>query len=208
MISPISGLSNYLIEIILRIVDVNLVLRTCRTPDAGITRHSDILANDKELKITGRILLNVWRVMRSEISTLTSFTFENVCYEVLKERLPYFSYSTLTQWWNTTSNCSRWRVVEYYANRARYNVILLNQLDIIGKTSEMARLFGIQFLEVMTRGSQFRVESILLRLSKAGIICDNVLKIVGIFKVYDCVKLDLLPILNFRLEISYLYRLV
>ena len=91
----------------MRIVDVNLVLRTSRTPDAGITRHSDILANDKELKITGRILLNVWRVMRSEISTLTSFTFENVCYEVLKERLPYFSYSTLTQWWNTSSKCSR-----------------------------------------------------------------------------------------------------
>ena len=118
--------------------------------------------------------------MRSEISTLTSFTFENVCYEVLKERLPYFSYSTLTQWWNASSNCSQWRVVEYYANRARYNVILLNQLDIIGKTSEMARLFGIQFLEVMTRGSQFRVESILLRLSKAGIICHYVFKIAGI----------------------------
>ena len=170
-----------MIEIILQIVDVNLVLRTSRTPDAGIYRHSDILANDKELKITGRILLNVWRVMRSEISTLTSFTFENVCYEVLKERLPYFSYSTLTQWWNTSSNCSQWRVVEYYANRARYNVILLNQLDIIGKTSEMARLFGIQFLEVMTRGSQFRVESILLRLSKAGIKCHYICENVEIF---------------------------
>ena len=141
-------------------------MRTSRTPDCRLNRHFDEFAIDKELKITGRILLNVWRVMRSEISTLTSFTFENVCYHVLKERLPYFSHSTLTQWWNTTSYHTQWRVIEYYGNRARYNIILLNQLDIIGKTSEMARLFGIQFLEVMTRGSQFRVESILLRLSK------------------------------------------
>lgn len=29
----------------------------------------------------------------------------------------------------------------------------------------MARVYGIQFLEVLTRGSQFRVESILLRLA-------------------------------------------
>ena len=54
-------------------------------------------------------------------------------------------------------------------------------LDIIGKTSEMARLFGIQFLEVMTRGSQFRVESILLRLSKAGIKCHYICENVEIF---------------------------
>ena len=31
---------------------------------------------------------------------------------------------------------------------------MLEQLDLIGKTSEMARLFGIQFLHVLTRGSQ------------------------------------------------------
>ena len=31
---------------------------------------------------------------------------------------------------------------------------LLEQLDMIGRTSELARLFGIQFYEVFTRGSQ------------------------------------------------------
>ena len=33
-------------------------------------------------------------------------------------------------------------------------VKLLEQLDLIGRTSELARLFGIQFLEVLSRGSQ------------------------------------------------------
>ena len=146
---------------------INFALKISRTPDAGWNKLYDELAHDKELKITGRIVLNVWRVMRSEISTLTSFTFENVCHKVLKERHPCFSYSTLTQWWISPSYRTQWRVIQFYSNRARYNLLLLNQLDVIGKTSEMARLFGIQFLEVMTRGSQFRVESIMLRLSKA-----------------------------------------
>ena len=61
----------------------------------------------------------------------------------------------------------RWRVVDYFLIRTHGNVRLMDQLDVIGRTSELARLFGIQFNEVLTRGSQFRVESIMLRLVKA-----------------------------------------
>ena len=38
-----------------------------------------------EQRITGRILLDVWRLMKHEIA-LTSYTFENVCYHVLHRR--------------------------------------------------------------------------------------------------------------------------
>ncbi len=58
-------------------------------------------------------------------------------------------------------------MLDYYLIRAHGNLRLLDQLDVIGRTSELARLFGIQFQEVLTRGSQFRVESIMLRLVKA-----------------------------------------
>ena len=51
--------------------------------------------------------------------------------------------------------------------RVTGNMRILEQLDMVGKTSELSRLFGIQFLEVLTRGSQFRVESIMLRLVRA-----------------------------------------
>ncbi len=54
----------------------------------------------------------------------------------------------------------------YYQSRVGGSLALLNQLDLIGRTSELARLFGIQFHEVLSRGSQFRVESIMLRLAK------------------------------------------
>lgn len=51
---------------------------------------------------------------------------------------------------------NRWKTVDHYISRVRGNLQMLEQLDLIGKTSEMARLFGIQFLHVLTRGSQVR----------------------------------------------------
>ena len=40
--------------------------------------------------------------------------------------------------------------------RAKGNLELIEQLDIIGRTSEFARVFGIEFYHVLSRGSQVR----------------------------------------------------
>ena len=58
-------------------------------------------------------------------------------------------------------------LVQYLTQRSCGTMEILEKLDIISRTSELAKLFGIQFLEVLTRGSQFRVESIMLRLARA-----------------------------------------
>ncbi|XP_035890639.1 DNA polymerase zeta catalytic subunit isoform X2 [Anopheles stephensi] len=115
------------------------------------------------LKIPGRILLDIWRLMRHEIA-LTSYTFENVVYHVLHRRVPNHSYRQLTRLWN--KSYSRWVVLEYYLERVNGNFEILHQLDLIGRTAELAKLFGIQFYEVLSRGSQFRVESMMLRIAK------------------------------------------
>lgn len=47
-------------------------------------------------------------------------------------------------------------MVDHYVSRVHGNLQLLQKLDLIDRTSEMARLFGIQFLHVLTRGSQVR----------------------------------------------------
>lgn len=114
--------------------------------------------------IVGRILLGVWRILRKEI-VLNVYTFENTYYHVKHHRVPLYSFRTLTDWFG--QDLFRWRTVEHFALRARGNVELLDELDVLGKTSEMARIYGIQFLEVLSRGSQFRVESMLLRLARA-----------------------------------------
>ncbi|XP_064541449.1 DNA polymerase zeta catalytic subunit isoform X2 [Drosophila montana] len=118
---------------------------------------------DVEMKLCGRILLDVWRLMRSEIA-LTSYTFENVMYHILHKRCPWHSPRSLTDWF--ASPCTRWIVLEYYLERVRGTLALLDQLDLLGRTSEMAKLIGIQFYEVLSRGSQFRVESMMLRIAK------------------------------------------
>ncbi|KAH8290298.1 hypothetical protein KR054_001671 [Drosophila jambulina] len=118
---------------------------------------------DVEMKLCGRILLDVWRLMRSEIA-LTSYTFENVMYHILHRRCPWHSAKALSEWF--ASPCTRWIVMEYHLERVRGTLALLDQLDLLGRTSEMAKLIGIQFYEVLSRGSQFRVESMMLRIAK------------------------------------------
>jgi DNA polymerase zeta len=97
-----------------------------------------------ELHIAGRIVLNVWRLMRSEVA-FYSYTFENMMFHVLHERLPKFDFSSLTAWWKDAR--LRSRVIDYYLIRVNGNLNLLEQLDLIGRTSELARIFGIQVCE-------------------------------------------------------------
>ncbi|XP_018577848.1 DNA polymerase zeta catalytic subunit isoform X2 [Anoplophora glabripennis] len=118
-----------------------------------------------ELQITGRIVLDVWRLMRHEIA-LQSYTFESVIYHILHKRVPQYSFKDLSFWWDHRTTLYRHRTVHYYLFRVEMVLELFNKLDIIGRTSELARLFGIQFYEVLSRGSQFRVESMMLRLAK------------------------------------------
>ncbi|KAH0508515.1 DNA polymerase zeta catalytic subunit [Microtus ochrogaster] len=118
-----------------------------------------------EINIVGRITLNLWRIMRNEVA-LTNYTFENVSFHVLHQRFPLFTFRVLSDWFDNKTDLYRWKMVDHYVSRVRGNLQMLEQLDLIGKTSEMARLFGIQFLHVLTRGSQYRVESMMLRFAK------------------------------------------
>lgn len=118
---------------------------------------------DTQLKIHGRIVIDLWRLMRHEIN-LTSYSFENIMYHVLHRRYPKHSHHSLSKWWSDPK--FRWMVLEYYIQRSCGNLEIMEQLDLIGRTCELAKLFGIQFYEVLSRGSQFRVESMMLRMAK------------------------------------------
>ena len=60
---------------------------------------------------------------------------------------------------------ARWRTLSYWIKRVRLNLAMLEQLDLTGRTGELARAFGIDFFSVLTRGSQYRVESLLVRMA-------------------------------------------
>ncbi|XP_022248567.1 DNA polymerase zeta catalytic subunit-like isoform X1 [Limulus polyphemus] len=118
-----------------------------------------------EIHLEGRVILNLWRLIRKEV-ILNIYTFENVYYHVLHQRVPLYSRRTLSDWFSEVNYLNKWRVIEYFIIRVQGNLQLLEKLDIIGKTSELARVFGIQFYDVLSRGSQFRVESMMLRSAK------------------------------------------
>ena len=66
----------------------------------------------------------------------------------------------------THTHFTRYRVVEHYLRRCHCNFDLLEKFNLIGRISEFARLYGIEFENVTARGTQYRVESMMLRLAK------------------------------------------
>jgi len=120
-------------------------------------------SHTSEINLVGRTIFNLWRMMRAEL-TLNSYTLENVAKAALGERRPNFSSKSLTQWWSSWK--TRVRVVEHWVGRIQTMAAILFRLDLLSRSAELARLFGIQLSEVFSRGSQFRVESSMLRLAK------------------------------------------
>ncbi|KAF5178796.1 Dna polymerase zeta catalytic subunit [Thalictrum thalictroides] len=114
--------------------------------------------------VGGRIVLNIWRLMRGEVK-LNMYTIEAVAEEVLRRKVPSIPPRILTLWFFSGPGRARFRCIEYIMERAKLNLEIMNQLDMINRTSELARVFGIDFFSVLSRGSQYRVESMFLRLA-------------------------------------------
>ncbi|KAK4424650.1 DNA polymerase zeta catalytic subunit [Sesamum alatum] len=114
--------------------------------------------------VGGRIVLNIWRLMRNEVK-LNMYTVEAVAETVLRRKIPYIPSKVLTKWFSSGPGRARYRSIGYTLERAKLNLQIMNQLDMINRTSELARVFGIDFFSVLSRGSQYRVESMFLRLA-------------------------------------------
>lgn len=114
--------------------------------------------------VGGRIVLNIWRLMRNEVK-LNMYTIEAVAETVLRRKIPYIPGEVLTKWFSSGPGRARYRTIDYTSEKAKLNLQIMNQLDMINRTSELARVFGIDFFSVLSRGSQYRVESMFLRLA-------------------------------------------
>ncbi|XP_048136376.1 DNA polymerase zeta catalytic subunit isoform X2 [Rhodamnia argentea] len=116
------------------------------------------------LHVGGRIVLNVWRLVRGEVKH-NMYTVEAIAEVVLRRKIPSFQHKVLTKWFSSGPGRARYRCLEYMIERAKLNVEIINQLDLVNRTAELARVFGIDFFSVLSRGSQYRVESMFLRLA-------------------------------------------
>ncbi|KAJ3125027.1 DNA polymerase zeta, partial [Nowakowskiella sp. JEL0407] len=158
----------YLIERA-KIYEINLCKELSRVAEKTKTKfgkEEDAWGVKKASGITttGRLFLNVWRLMRHEIA-ITSYTLENMVFHVLHQRIAKFSNESLTAWYDK-GGLHRWKTLKYYLERVQLNIELLEGLGLVKRTSEFARVYGIDFNSVLSRGSQFKVEAVLARITR------------------------------------------
>ncbi|KAI9260852.1 hypothetical protein EDC94DRAFT_519975 [Helicostylum pulchrum] len=149
-------------------------------------------------KVCGRHILNIWRLMKGEMA-LTSYTFENVVYHLLHDRAPHYSHETLTNWYQKGPAVLKYRLFKYYLKRVQMNLDILDASQVVTRTCESARVFGIDFYSVISRGSQFKVESIMFRIAKPEnyvLITPN-RKQVASQRSLECLPLIMEPISQF-----------
>ncbi|KIP11956.1 hypothetical protein PHLGIDRAFT_510248 [Phlebiopsis gigantea 11061_1 CR5-6] len=116
-------------------------------------------------KVIGRHVLNLWRIFRTELS-LTSYSFENAVYHVLRRRTPRYSPATIFAWYHSSVPEHTSRLLDYYMSRTYMVAEMVEVAEVITKNSEFARVFGVDFFSVISRGSQFKVESFMFRIAK------------------------------------------
>ncbi|PHH64053.1 hypothetical protein CDD81_5046 [Ophiocordyceps australis] len=146
------------------------------------------------IRITGRHTINIWRAMQAELKLL-QYSLENVAWQLLGVRVPHYDWCTLTQWHRSGRAGDVNRLVRYWQQRARLDLEILEANELIARTSEQARLLGVDFFSVFSRGSQFKVESIMFRIAKP----ENLMlpspsrKQVGEQKALECLPLVMEP---------------
>lgn len=146
------------------------------------------------IRVTGRHMINIWRAMRSELNLL-QYTMENVVFHLLHRRIPHYSYRDLTAWYQSGNPRNMLKVVEYFVARVQMNLEILDSNELIPRTSEQARLLGIDFFAVFSRGSQFKVESLMFRIAKPEnfLLVSPSRKQVGQQNALECLPLVMEP---------------
>ena len=193
------GSWGYLIERARRKYDYNLCDQFSRMKSQSHGRFGK--DNDRwgfnhtsTIRVTGRHMINVWRAMRGELNLL-QYTLENVAFHLLHKRIPHYSHKDLTALWKSSKPRDMAKVLDYYVTRVRVDLEILEKNELISRTSEQARILGVDFFSVFSRGSQFKVESLMFRIAKAEdyVLVSPSRKQVGQQNALECLPLVMEP---------------
>lgn len=146
------------------------------------------------IRVTGRHMINIWRAMRGELNLL-QYTMENVVFHVLHKRIPHYSFPDLTRWYTSGKAHLVGKAITYFLSRVQLNLKIMDANELIPRTSEQARLIGVDFFSVFSRGSQFKVESLMFRIAKPEnyILVSPSRKQVGQQNALECLPLVMEP---------------
>lgn len=146
-------------------LNINISAALSRIIDDKLARNSKEVDPTfvQPIMFSGRMVFSTWRIVRHDIN-MNTCSYERLHHHCLKERIPAYSFKVLTQWYQEDKQ--RWRVLDYYLIRTVGQMRILDTFDLVAKISELARVYGTQFIDVITRGSQIGIESMMLRLAK------------------------------------------
>ncbi|OTB04699.1 hypothetical protein M426DRAFT_11334 [Hypoxylon sp. CI-4A] len=146
------------------------------------------------IRVTGRHMITIWRAMRSELNLL-QYTMENVAWHLLHRRIPHYPWHMLTEWYVGGRHRDLSKLLRYYLSRTKLDIEILEANELIARTSEQARLLGVDFFSVFSRGSQFKVESIMFRIAKPEnfVLVSPDRKQVGSQNALECLPLVMEP---------------
>jgi len=193
------GSWGYMIERARHKYDYNLCDEFSRTKSQSHGRYGK--KNDKwgfnqtsTIRITGRHMINIWRAMRGELNLL-QYTMENIAFHLLHRRVPHYAYSDLTKWYSSPNPRDLAKVINYFVSRVQLDLEILEQNELIPRISEQARLLGVDFFSVISRGSQFKVESLMFRIAKPEnyLLVSPSRKQVGQQNALECLPLVMEP---------------
>uniref|UniRef100_A0A7S4AA49 DNA polymerase n=1 Tax=Pseudo-nitzschia australis TaxID=44445 RepID=A0A7S4AA49_9STRA len=117
--------------------------------------------------IVGRLVFAGWKIVAEEVKHPNASYLPAVVFAVLNKRIPHHDDIILTKWY--ANNPDRWRTLNYRLTQATASLLLFDALDIVGRAGEAARLSGVEFSQSFPgiRGSQYKVEGVLLRALKS-----------------------------------------
>ena len=160
-------------------IDLNRKISRCPGHPSIFENRANIYDEQHSagLKICGRELINVWRICRNEVK-LPMYGYSTVCEKVLNRKEEHYTFQTLNAWYSGVQPSGgdpaggkpwsarlRRKALCHVLRRAWNTIDLLEAMDMIVRTCELGRVFGIDFNSVISRGSQYRVESMMLRLA-------------------------------------------
>ncbi|KAG5504462.1 hypothetical protein JKF63_04914 [Porcisia hertigi] len=142
-----------------------------REPQAPLAAAQYSKRFGANVHVVGRICRSLGKDLRKDIK-MPSYSLSMVHVELLGQPLPYFADSYLAELFlqppcpDVLSGGERHTALRYLASRVAAPHRIACKLRWFTKLLEFSQMYGILTNEVLTRGSQFRVEATLLRLAE------------------------------------------
>ncbi|AAZ13094.1 DNA polymerase zeta catalytic subunit, putative [Trypanosoma brucei brucei TREU927] len=116
-------------------------------------------------QVAGRIIVDLSKYLRKYLQ-LPSTTLQMVYKKLFNSSLPFFTDVALTRMYCAGEAGMQRVFMSILLTRVVAPHRIAQHLHFFTRTAEFARMFGILFSEVLTRGSQYRVEATLHRMAK------------------------------------------